>query len=200
MNLNNFITVCISVMSVSAISFSFYISERTVNILEINRRDMNRLLSDVVRYIDNSNEVIGKNEIQSFTLDETNILVYRFSEDMCDGCILQDLTELYNIQKSLGKNKILILPAYENNRYNMMLLKNKLSNFRFTNISEEFLEFPSSRTTGLSQRFFAYVNNQGRMTSFYFPSKNQQDITRLYLNHLKEKIQKNNKNKIVGHK
>ena len=97
-----------------------------------------------------------------------------------------------NIQKSLGKNKILILPAYENNRYNMMLLKNKLSNFRFTNISEEFLEFPSSRTTGLSQRFFAYVNNQGRMTSFY--------ITRLYLNHLKEKIQKNNKNKIVGHK
>ena len=23
-----------------------------------------------------------------------------------------------NIQKSLGKNKILILPAYENNRYN----------------------------------------------------------------------------------
>lgn len=82
----------------------------------------------------------------------------------------------------------------------MMLLKNKLSNFRFTNISEEFLEFPSSRTTGLSQRFFAYVNNQGRMTSFYFPSKNQQDITRLYLNHLKEKIQKNNKNKIVGHK
>lgn len=161
---------------------------------------MNRLLSDVVRYIDNSNEVIGKNEIQSFTLDETNILVYRFSEDMCDGCILQDLTELYNIQKSFGKNKILILPAYENNRYNMMLLKNKLSNFRFTNISEEFLEFPSSRTTGLSQRFFAYVNNQGRMTSFYFPSKNQQDITRLYLNHLKEKIQKNNKNKIVGHK
>ena len=81
-----------------------------------------------------------------------------------------------NIQKSFGKNKILILPAYENNRYNMMLLKNKLSNFRFTNISEEFLEFPSSRTTGLSQRFFAYVNNQGRMTSFYSPSKNQQDI------------------------
>ena len=140
MNLNNFITVCISVMSVSAISF--YISEKT----EIIRRDMN------------------------------------------------------NIQKSLGKNKILILPAYEIIRYNMMLLKNKLSNFRFTNISEEFLEFPSSRTTGLSQRFFAYVNNQGRMTSFYFPSKNQQDITRLYLNHLKEKIQKNNKNKIVGHK
>lgn len=69
MNLNNFITVCISVMSVSAISF--YISEKT----EINRRDMN------------------------------------------------------NIQKSLGKNKILILPAYENNRYNMMLLKNKLSEF-----------------------------------------------------------------------
>lgn len=28
-----------------------------------------------------------------------------------------------NIQKSFGKNKILILPAYENNRYNMMLLK-----------------------------------------------------------------------------
>jgi hypothetical protein len=108
--------------------------------------------------------------------------------------------DMNNIQKSFGKNKILILPAYENNRYNMMLLKNKLSNFRFTNISEEFLEFPSSRTTGLSQRFFAYVNNQGRMTSFYFPSKNQQDITRLYLNHLKEKIQKNNKNKIVGHK
>ena len=87
MNLNNFITVCISVMSVSAISF--YISEKT----EINRRDMN------------------------------------------------------NIQKSFGKNKILILPAYENNRYNMMLLKNKLSNFRFTNISEEFLEFPRIEST-----------------------------------------------------
>ena len=71
MNLNNFITVCISVMSVSAISF--YISEKT----EINRRDMN------------------------------------------------------NIQKSFGKNKILILPAYENNRYNMMLLKNinKIKNY-----------------------------------------------------------------------
>ena len=37
MNLNNFITVCISVMSVSAISF--YISEKT----EINRRDMNNI-------------------------------------------------------------------------------------------------------------------------------------------------------------
>lgn len=103
-----------------------------------------------------------------------------------------------NIQKSFGKNKILILPAYENNRYNMMLLKNKLSNFRFTNISEEFLEFPSSRTTGLSQRFFAYVNNQGRMTSFYFPSKNQQDITRLYLNHLKEKYKRITRIRLSG--
>lgn len=190
MNSNNKIIVCVSIIVALVILSFFYINRKIEDTLEVNRKETNILLSRVAHYIDVSNEIVSKEQIHSFKLSETNVLIYRFSEEMCDGCILQDLKELYNIQKNIGKNKVLVLPAYENTHYNTMLLKDKLSNFRFLNIPEDSLKFPINHTTGLYQRFFAYVNNKGEMTSFYFPSKNQQDMTRFYLSYLKEKIKK----------
>lgn len=189
MNSNNKIIISISLVTFCVIFSSFYINRKLERSLTKNRKDTIQLLSNIAHYIDISNEIVGKDQISSFKLGEKNILVYRFSEDMCDGCVLQDLAELYEMQKNVGENKVLVLPSYEDTRDNRILLTNKLSNFRFVNLSEDSLSFPYNQNTGLNQRFFAYVNDKGEMTSFYFPTRNHQCITRFYLNYLKEKIE-----------
>lgn len=62
--------------------------------------------------------------INSAVFPERNALIYCFSEDMCDECIYQDLAELYEAQKEVGKDRVLLLPAYRTIRKNQIILRN----------------------------------------------------------------------------
>jgi hypothetical protein len=41
------------------------------------------------------------------------VLIYRYQQGICSSCFQEDLSALYQLQGETGKDRILILPAYE---------------------------------------------------------------------------------------
>lgn len=115
-----------------------------------------------------------------------NKLIYRFSEDMCDECINEDIKAL--MRSNIGTDNVFMLPTYHLSRSNAILLNNKLAHFSHENILFYKWRFPIHRETGLEQRYFAFVNSNGNITSVFFPIKNGELFTDLYLELIKEKL------------
>ncbi|MEG2331876.1 MAG: hypothetical protein RSB62_06210, partial [Bacteroides sp.] len=86
------------------------------------------------------------------------------------------------------KDNVFMLPTYHLSRSNAILLNNKLAHFSHENILFYKWRFPIHRETGLEQRYFAFVNSTGNMTSVFFPIKNGELFTDLYLELIKEKL------------
>ena len=123
----------------------------------------------------------------SIKLPQNNSLIYRFSEHMCDECIIQDLIELYNIQEKIGKEYIWILCDFEDNRINNSLFKNKLHAFNYMNIPSDSLLFPLDKNLN-EKRFFAITDAEGHITDLFYPQKNEQNLTIIFLLHLVNKL------------
>lgn len=62
------------------------------------------------------------------------------------------------------------------------------------NVSTDSIKFPFHRENGTEQRFFAFIDEFGRLNSFFFPKKNMQDMTRIYLSGVKSKMEYFDKN------
>jgi len=56
------------------------------------------------------------------------------------------------------------------------------------NISPDSIKFPFHRENGLEQRFFVFTDEVGRIRSLFFPQKNKQDVTRIYLSGVKRQM------------
>jgi len=104
---------------------------------------------------------------------EKPVLVYRYSDNMCEGCIFEDLENLKIFQNKIGKNRILILPAY--NRQNLARLLYELADFNYKNITVESLSV-------LSQQYFAVINNNDKVEMVFFPMMGYSSITQAYFN------------------
>lgn len=146
------------------------------------------LLSSYVIYSVDMLKQVSIEGLSSTIFPAKNTLIYCFNEDMCDECIYQDLVELYDVQKEIGKDKILLFPIYEMNRTNQIVCRDKFHNFKYINIPVDSIKFPFNRDNGLEQRFFAYTDEIGYIKSFFFPRKNRQHLTRIYLNGLKQQM------------
>jgi len=60
-------------------------------------------------------------------------LVYRYPEHMCRGCYYESLEILLRFQEEIGKENILLLPAYEESRDSRIKLKNELGKHNYIN-------------------------------------------------------------------
>lgn len=123
----------------------------------------------------------------SIKLSQNNSLIYRFSEHMCDECIFQDLVELHKVQEKIGKERIWILCDFEDNRLNNSLFRNKLHAFNYMNISSDSLSFPLGKDLN-EKRFFAITNSEGHITALFYPQKNKQNLTTIFLKCLVDKL------------
>lgn len=154
-------------------------------------KNLYRKIALLLSYATYSADMLKDMSIEGLGLDvfpESNTLIYCFSENMCDECIYQDLSELYEIQKDIGKNNVLLLPAYGTDRTNQIILRNKFSNFRYINIPVDSITFPFHRGNGMEQRFFVFTDESGRIRSLFFPKKNRQGLTHIYLNSVKSQM------------
>ncbi|WP_025831050.1 hypothetical protein [Bacteroides stercorirosoris] len=146
------------------------------------------LLSSYVTYSVDMLKQVSIEGISSTVFPEKNVLIYCFSEDMCDECIYQDLAELYEIQKEIGRDRVLLLPVYRMSRTNQIVYRNKLHDFKYMSIPVDSIKFPFHRGNGLEQRFFVYTDEAGGIRSLFFPQKNKQNITRIYLSGVKRQM------------
>ena len=174
-----FVTVCIMLLACICMKKSHDVKNSHEKIV---------MLLSYVTYSADMLKDVSTEGINSAVFPERNALIYCFSEDMCDECIYQDLAELYETQKEVGKDRVLLLPAYRVILENQIILRNKFHNFRYMNISLDSIKFPFHRENGLEQRFFVFTDEVGRIRSLFFPQKNKQDITRIYLSGVKRQM------------
>jgi len=119
---------------------------------------------------------------------KSSVLVYRFSKNMCAGCVHEDLSEIEQFQKDIGKGKIVLLPAYPDDRMGMIELNNMLAvKFNYVNIPCKSFLIPS-QDGDFQQRYFAVIDNEGNLTMVFFPRRDETKLTRLYFSEVKKLI------------
>ena len=112
--------------------------------------------------------------------NDTCVLIYRYSSNMCTSCYLDDLMDLKDFFEGIEKNRVLILPAYPpNDRRGRMQINSETNGFRFRNITTDSLAFPISKSEG-EKRYFAVVDTQGRIGMVFFPTSGRRDLTQRY--------------------
>ena len=119
--------------------------------------------------------------------NKTSVMVYRFSKYMCSSCIHEDLQEIELIQKEFGKDKIILLPAYPDDRAGRFELSNLLAKYNYVNIPIESFLIPL-REDGEMQRYFAVIDKEGNLTMVYFPQRSDTNSIRLYFEEVKRMI------------
>jgi hypothetical protein len=154
----------------------------TENHIEINQNIQDRIKNKNLKL----SEEISNNYLKNKQFIEEKIntgfplLIYRYSLDMCSRCILEDLSELYNCQKIIGKNNIMVLPTFENTRDNQIRIINDLEYFHFQNIPLDFLLIPldSDKTR---RRYFAVINKNENIEMIFFSESLDEKRTKAYL-------------------
>ena len=191
-NRNNFFLVLLFWLSIVFLILFFIEKINLVKSSHENKllnKAINESFEKFVLYMDGCSDIsVGR--LKEYVFPVRNALIYRFKDDMCDECIDQDLGELYNFQCKVGKNRILVLPAYEKNRGNDIFLSNRLEHFTYKNISDSIIGFPLNQKTGQSVRYLAYIGKDGKINSIFFPIKFEQQITQIYLHVLEARLQK----------
>ena len=76
-------------------------------------------------------------------LDKSFKLIFRFGESSCNPCIQRELQNISNLEKSIPKNKIIVIASYDDERKAMILLNNYNIESRLICLS------PSSKITSL---------------------------------------------------
>lgn len=192
MNINKFFLFALLGSLVMLLTF-FFIEKMNVMKSRTENKLLNKALNEsfekFVFYMDERSDIaIGHLKEKVFPVK--NVLVYRFKEDMCDECVDQDLGELYNFQQQVGKHNLLILPNYEENSKNNMYLSNRLNHFSYKNLSDSIIGFPLKQTTGHFVRYLAYIGEDSKISSIFFPIKFERQLTQIYLHVLATRIQK----------
>jgi len=128
-----------------------------------------------------------KSSICDATNNKTSVLIYRYSKNTCGSCIQEDLLEIEHFQKEIGKEKVLLLPDYPDNREGRIELSNVLDKFNYVNIPVDSFFIPSIEGN-FPQRYFAVIDNSGELTMLFFPRSGETKLTRLFFSMVKKKI------------
>ena len=120
---------------------------------------------------------------------ELPILIYRYSDDMCAGCIFEDLENLKTFQNKIGKDRILVLPAFDNNARNRARMLYELVDFNYRNFPLSSMVIPILDTME-SQQYFAVINSNGEIDMVFFPKMGYSAITKAYFEKVEERIRK----------
>ena len=167
--------------------YQWQIIEKNEKEIDIHRQALDKSTKLFIHY-QNANADVLLNNVDESTFPVKNTLIYRFRVDMCDECIRQDLETLYTFQEIVGKQNIMLLPAFPENRNTTIYLSNLLHNFNYRNVSDSLLGFPTHQKTNEVVRYMAYINANGKLTSIFYPMKSKQNLTQLFLQQMVSKF------------
>lgn len=112
------------------------------------------------------------------------VLIYRYSIENCQSCIVEDLSALNILKNVIGHDNIVVFPAMEETRYNKLLYSNQLSNFRHRNLASSILFVPMDED-GFAHRYFAIINKDEMIEGIFFPELGNLGLTEAYLSEFK---------------
>ena len=112
--------------------------------------------------------------------DTCTILIYRYSPGGCSPCFLEDLADLKEFLKRIGKDIALVLPAYPaDDRNTRIRLTHEMEGFRYRNIPADSLAMPVCVGKG-EMRYFAIIDEQGQVGMVFLPVRGRKDLTQMY--------------------
>jgi len=116
------------------------------------------------------------------------LLIYRYSQFVCNACVFDDLKELEALLDDVGKERILILSAFPDNRENRLMLHNRLSKFNHINIPMDSFDIPSNCYDDYHTKFFAVLDPMGNIETVFFPQSGNLKLIRLFFDEIKERL------------
>lgn len=112
--------------------------------------------------------------------DTCAILIYRYSPNMCNACYQEDLFNLRDFQETIGREKVLVLPAHPvHDRGSRVQMNSEMEGFRYRNIPVDSLALPFREGEG-EKRYFAVIDKQGQIGMVFFPVMGRQELTQRY--------------------
>jgi hypothetical protein len=127
------------------------------------------------------------NEYLGISENKSPVLIYRYSKNVCPSCIIKDLDDLNNIQSITGKDKVLVLPAFDSTRNDRVIMANELSHFNYKNIPKELLVIPYD-SMFMIRPYFAVINQTGNIEMIFFPQRDNRKLTDIYFSEIKKII------------
>ena len=188
-----YISLCI--LSIVFFSFGIWKSIELDNSLKKKSSLERKLLISEYHWIDDlklysmiySNFFTNNIVIQEKIGKKNNILIYRYSFFTCESCMQEDLQEIELLQNEIGKNKILLLPAYPDNLQGKIELSNVLAKFNYVNIPIESFLMPS-QDVNFIRRYFAVIDKDGNLTMVFFPRSGETNLTQIYFSEVMKLI------------
>jgi hypothetical protein len=119
------------------------------------------------------------NKLQLIDLFEKrdNLLVCRFSELNCQECVIYSVVKLVRLSEEIGRNNIVFLGSYENNKSLHILKKQiNLQNMNVYNIP--YLDIPVENE---SHPCYFILDNTLTISNLFVPDKSVPDLTNSYL-------------------
>lgn len=123
-----------------------------------------------------------KNRDEIFSLlpkNRNNIILYRYSEYMCNSCIQEDLNLLYEFQKENKSFKICVAVDYVDNRENHIRFNSELEKFKHLRLDRTLLSLPINNTLETECRYFAVIVND-KISYVFFPIRGSVKLTKMY--------------------
>lgn len=127
---------------------------------------------------------VSLNGVDSLVFPERDRLVYCITSDMCDSCIEEDLEVLYR----LCKDSVRVIVAEEEDEMKKFPINGLLKSFQCSYLPGLLQNIPVEKSTGLSLKFLAYVGDDSKIRSIYFPMKGEQWLTEAYVRMLLEEL------------
>jgi hypothetical protein len=144
-----------------------------------------KLMSEIQKSYSDHKVIL--NEYLGISENKSPVLIYRYSKNVCPSCIIKDLDALANIQSIIGKDKVLVLPAFDNTRSDRVIMANELSHFNYKNIPNELLVIPYD-SMFMIRPYFAIINQTENIEMIFFPPRNNQKLTDIYFSEIKKII------------
>lgn len=144
---------------------------------------LNRSLNDV-RVYQSYNKF--KPFIKNYNKQNSYLLVYRYSNKVCDGCVHEDLNNLEDFISIIGKESVLILPSFPDSRESKINLRNKLRKYNFINIPIDTFKLPDNMDGNGEHRFFALINKENEIKTVFFPIAKKSSFTKMFFDTIKD--------------
>ena len=96
-------------------------------------------------------------------------------------------------KKKIGKDRILVLPYFPEDRSSRARLNTELGDFNYQNISTDLLTIPVHEIDG-AKSYFAIMDGDGKLEMIFFPQKEHSAITQAYFKEVEKRLQKNGDN------
>ena len=153
--------------------------ERCKDDVAILNKAVDKALEKSICYVER-NANVSLNGVKELHFSVKGRLIYCFTDDMCDECIRQDLQELYKFQLVAGKENLMVFPICEKKLLKSAAWEGLLRTFNYDNISDT-SNFPFDKESGVLKRYIAYIGDNGKIESIFFPAKYEQTLTQIYL-------------------